>query len=48
MSVICYLKNKNLFNINDSVGIVGYGNIGKKLKFVLDFFSIKTQFMIHS
>ena len=40
MSVICYLKSENLFNINDSVGIVGYGNIGKKLKFVLDNFSI--------
>jgi erythronate-4-phosphate dehydrogenase len=40
MSVICYLKSENLFNINDSVGIVGYGNIGKKLKFVLDAFSI--------
>ena len=40
MSVICYLKSENLFNINDSVGIVGYGNIGKKLKFVLDTFSI--------
>tara|TARA_B100001564_G_scaffold284197_1_gene246905 strand:- start:385 stop:1428 length:1044 start_codon:yes stop_codon:yes gene_type:complete len=40
MSVICYLKRENLFNINDSVGIVGYGNIGKKLKFVLDTFSI--------
>ena len=40
MSAICYLKRENLFNINDSVGIVGYGNIGKKLKFVLDTFSI--------
>jgi len=40
MSVICYLKSENLFNMNDSVGIVGYGNIGKKLKFVLDTFSI--------
>ena len=40
MSAICYLKRENLFNINDSVGIVGYGNIGKKLKFVLDSFSI--------
>lgn len=40
MSVICYLKSENLFNLNDSVGIVGYGNIGKKLKFVLDTFSI--------
>ena len=40
MSVICYLKSENLFNINNSVGIVGYGNIGKKLKFVLDSFSI--------
>ena len=40
MSVICYLKSENLFNINDHVGIVGYGNIGKKLKFVLDTFSI--------
>ena len=41
MSAICYLKRENLFNINDSVGIVGYGNIGKKLKFVLDTFSIR-------
>ena len=40
MSAICYLMSENLFNINDSVGIVGYGNIGKKLKFVLDTFSI--------
>ena len=40
MSAICYLKRENLFNINDNVGIVGYGNIGKKLKFVLDSFSI--------
>ena len=40
MSAISYLKSENLFNINDSVGIVGYGNIGKKLKFVLDTFSI--------
>jgi erythronate-4-phosphate dehydrogenase len=40
MSVICYLKSENLFNINNSVGIVGCGNIGKKLKFVLDSFSI--------
>ena len=39
MSAICYLKRENLF-INDNVGIVGYGNIGKKLKFVLDTFSI--------
>ena len=41
MSAICYLKRENLFNINDNVGIVGYGNIGKKLKFVLDTFSIR-------
>ena len=40
MSAICYLKSENLFNINNSVGIVGYGNIGKKLKFFLDTFSI--------
>ena len=40
MSAICYLKSENLFNINDRVGIVGYGNIGKKLKAVLDTFSI--------
>ena len=40
MSAISYLKSENLFNINDSIGIVGYGNIGKKLKFVLDTFSI--------
>ena len=31
MSAICYLKRENLFNINDSVGIVGCGNIGKKV-----------------
>jgi erythronate-4-phosphate dehydrogenase len=40
MSAICYLKSKNLFKIDDSVGIIGYGNIGKKLKAALDTFSI--------
>ena len=42
---MCYImfvnEFKNLFNINDNVGIVGYGNIGKKLKLVLDTFSIR-------
>ena len=41
MASICYLNNNNLFSLNDSVGIVGYGNIGKKLKKTLDIFSIK-------
>ena len=41
MASICYLNNNNLFSFNDAVGIVGYGNIGKKLKKTLDFFSIK-------
>lgn len=41
MASICYLNNHNLFNLNDLVGIVGYGNIGKKLKKTLDIFSIK-------
>ena len=41
MASICYLNNKNLFSLNDVVGIVGCGNIGKKLKKTLDFFSIK-------
>ena len=41
MASICYLNNNNLFNLNDVVGIVGCGNIGKKLKKTLDFFSIK-------
>ena len=41
MASICYLNNNNLFSLNDAVGIVGYGNIGKKLKKTLDLFSIK-------
>ena len=41
MASICYLNNNNLFSLNDVVGIVGCGNIGKKLKKTLDFFSIK-------
>ena len=41
MASICYLNNNNLFSLNDIVGIVGCGNIGKKLKKTLDFFSIK-------
>lgn len=41
MASISYLNNNNLFSLNDVVGIVGYGNIGKKLKEILDFFSIK-------
>lgn len=41
MASICYLNNNNLFNLNDEIGIVGYGNIGKRLKKTLDLFSIK-------
>jgi erythronate-4-phosphate dehydrogenase len=41
MASICYLNNNNLFSLNDAVGIVGYGNIGKILKKTLDLFSIK-------
>lgn len=41
MASICYLNNNNLFSLNDIVGIVGCGNIGKKLKKTLDFFQLK-------
>jgi erythronate-4-phosphate dehydrogenase len=41
MSSICFLKDKGIFDLTSSVGIIGYGNIGKKLKKVLDYFSIE-------
>ena len=41
MSSICFLKDEGMFDLTSSVGIVGYGNIGKKLKTALDYFSIK-------
>ena len=41
MSSICFLKDKGVFDSTSSVGIIGYGNIGKKLKKALDYFSIE-------
>ena len=41
MSSICFLKDKGIFDSTSSVGIIGYGNIGKKLKKALDYFSIE-------
>ena len=41
MSSICFLKDEGMFDLTSSVGIVGYGNIGKKLKKALDYFSIE-------
>jgi erythronate-4-phosphate dehydrogenase len=41
MSSICFLKDKGLFDSTSLVGIIGYGNIGKKLKKALDYFSIE-------
>ena len=41
MSSICFLRDKGIFDSTSSVGIIGYGNIGKKLKKVLDYFSIE-------
>ena len=40
MSSVCYLNEEKLFDLKNKIGIVGYGNIGKKLKVVLDTFSI--------
>ena len=41
MSSICFMKDKGIFDSTSSVGIIGYGNIGKKLKKALDYFSIE-------
>ena len=41
MSSICFLKDKGVFDSTSLVGIIGYGNIGKKLKKALDYFSIE-------
>ena len=41
MSSIYFLIEKNIFNPNNTVGIIGYGNVGKQLKKALDYFSIK-------
>ena len=42
MSSICFLKDKGVFDSTSLVGIIGYGNIGKKLKKALDYFSIES------
>ncbi len=41
MSAIQFLHEKSIFQSNDRIGIIGYGNIGSKLKRALDFFSFK-------
>jgi erythronate-4-phosphate dehydrogenase len=41
MSSIYFLIEKNIFNPDNTVGIIGYGNVGKQLKKALDYFSIK-------
>jgi len=41
MSAIQFLNEKSIFQSNDRIGIIGYGNIGSKLKRALDFFSFK-------
>ena len=41
MSSMYFLMENNIFNVDNSVGIVGYGNVGKQLKKALDYFSIK-------
>ena len=41
MSVIQFLQEKGIFQSNNRIGIIGYGNIGSKLKRVLDCFSFK-------
>ena len=38
MSSICFLMENNIFNSDNSVGIIGYGNVGKQLKKDLDYF----------
>ena len=41
MSAIQFLHEKSIFQSNDRIGIIGYGNIGSKLKRALDCFSFK-------
>ena len=41
MSAIQFLHEKGIFKSNNRIGIIGYGNIGSKLKRALDFFSFK-------
>ena len=41
MSAIQLLHEKGIFQSNDRIGIIGYGNIGSKLKKALDYFSFK-------
>ena len=41
MSAIQFLHEKGIFQSNDRIGIIGYGNIGSKLKRALDCFSFK-------
>jgi len=41
MSAIQLLHEKGIFQLNDRIGIIGYGNIGSKLKRALDYFSFK-------
>ena len=41
MSAIQLLHEKDIFQSNDRIGIIGYGNIGSKLKRALDYFSFK-------
>ena len=41
MSAIQFLHEKDIFQSNNRIGIIGYGNIGSKLKRVLDCFSFK-------
>ena len=41
MSSISHLVNNNLFDMNDDIGIVGYGNVGRKLSKALTNVGIK-------
>jgi erythronate-4-phosphate dehydrogenase len=41
MSAIQFLHEKGIFQSNNRIGIIGYGNIGSKLKRALDCFSFK-------
>ena len=45
MSAIQFLHEKDIFQSNNRIGIIGYGNIGSKLKRALDFFHWKIMFM---
>ena len=41
MSAIQFLHEKGILQLNNRIGIIGYGNIGSKLKRALDYFSFK-------